>query len=164
VVSNTGDSRAVLCREGRALPLTNDHRIQDEKEAQRIIAAGGRITKEGPCFRIDGGLNMSRALGDFGYKADGGLAIHEQQVIATPSVTSFSWTPSQRDEFLVVACDGVFERLSCDDVIRIVQEGLNMGATPDQVVQGLLQTACANYPWEDGQDNQTAILVQWQTN
>ena len=39
------------------------------QERGRIERAGGRVELHGPCWRIDGGLNLSRALGDFLYKA-----------------------------------------------------------------------------------------------
>ncbi len=38
------------------------------QERGRIERAGGRVELHGPCWRIDGGLNLSRALGDFLYK------------------------------------------------------------------------------------------------
>ncbi|CAJ1422501.1 unnamed protein product [Effrenium voratum] len=67
--ANCGDSRAVLCRGRAALALSKDHKPNDPEERRRIEAAGGKVELHGPCWRIDGGLNLSRALGDFLYKA-----------------------------------------------------------------------------------------------
>lgn len=64
-VANAGDSRAVLCRGGAAVDLSNDHKPEDEDEKARIVAAGGTVTRDG---RVNGGLNLSRALGDHSYK------------------------------------------------------------------------------------------------
>lgn len=36
VVANVGDSRALLCREGQALRLTNDHDPENAAEVERI--------------------------------------------------------------------------------------------------------------------------------
>ena len=55
-----GDSRCVLCRNGIALEMSMDHKPEDEHELNRIHKAGGKVTCEG---RVNGGLNLSRALG-----------------------------------------------------------------------------------------------------
>ncbi|CAB4060920.1 PPM1G [Lepeophtheirus salmonis] len=50
-VANAGDSRY--------------HKPEDDIEKERIVKAGGNVTNDG---RVDGGLNLSRALGDHAYK------------------------------------------------------------------------------------------------
>lgn len=64
-VANAGDSRCVVCRNGRAIEMSLDHKPEDDEECARIIKAGGRVTLDG---RVNGGLNLSRALGDHAYK------------------------------------------------------------------------------------------------
>lgn len=59
-VANAGDSRCVLCRNGIALEMSIDHKPEDAKELSRIQKAGGKVTGEG---RVNGGLNLSRAIG-----------------------------------------------------------------------------------------------------
>lgn len=61
----TGDSRCVLSRKGIAVDLSVDHTPQLEGENSRIVKAGGRVTMDG---RVNGGLNLSRAIGDHAYK------------------------------------------------------------------------------------------------
>ena len=61
MVANVGDSRCVLCRSGVALDMSLDHKPDDDKELNRIENAGGKVTCEG---RVNGGLNLSRALGE----------------------------------------------------------------------------------------------------
>ncbi|KAH9326424.1 hypothetical protein KI387_006602, partial [Taxus chinensis] len=43
VIANYGDSRAVLSRGGKAIPLSNDHKPEREDEMGCIEAAGGRV-------------------------------------------------------------------------------------------------------------------------
>ena len=62
VVANAGDSRCVLCRDGRAIDLSVDHKPEDDDERKRIEAAGGKVTADG---RVNGGLNLSRAIGGY---------------------------------------------------------------------------------------------------
>ncbi|CAM9823335.1 unnamed protein product, partial [Sphacelaria rigidula] len=40
---NVGDSRAVLCSDGRAAPLSTDHKPNKPEERRRIQALGGRV-------------------------------------------------------------------------------------------------------------------------
>jgi serine/threonine protein phosphatase PrpC len=63
-VANAGDSRCVLARAGKAIPLSFDHKPENEEERKRIENAGSAIL-EG---RVDGNLNLSRSLGDLKYK------------------------------------------------------------------------------------------------
>lgn len=42
-VANAGDSRSVLCRNGRAIQLSFDHKPENPIESQRIARANGRI-------------------------------------------------------------------------------------------------------------------------
>ena len=64
VVANAGDSRAVMGVGGKAVPLSFDHKPENEIEIKRIEAAGSTITDG----RVDGNLNLTRALGDLKYK------------------------------------------------------------------------------------------------
>lgn len=66
-VANAGDSRAVLCRGGRAIALTEDHKPFQDREMERIRKAGGFVTEQG---RVNGNLNLSRSIGDLKYKGE----------------------------------------------------------------------------------------------
>jgi serine/threonine protein phosphatase PrpC len=66
-VANTGDTRAVLCRHGKALDLTYDRKGSDPEEISRIIAAGGFVSQG----RVMGTLAVTRALGDIQLKEQG---------------------------------------------------------------------------------------------
>ena len=61
--ANLGDSRSVLCRDGILAFATKDHKPTDPIEVKRITAIGGKIISG----RVDGGLALSRAFGDFEY-------------------------------------------------------------------------------------------------
>jgi serine/threonine protein phosphatase PrpC len=65
ISANIGDSRAVLCRNGKAIDLTRDHKPSDEKETARIRSMGGDIEWDpyGQLYRIND-LSLSRAVGD----------------------------------------------------------------------------------------------------
>lgn len=82
IIANAGDSRCVLARKGTAIPLSFDHKPDNEIEKNRIHKAGSTIT-EG---RVDGNLNLSRAIGDLRYKQNKSITAEEHPVTANPDV------------------------------------------------------------------------------
>lgn len=142
IVANCGDSRAILCRGGKAVELSEDHKPELPREEERIKKAGGHVALIGPCHRVDGwGLNLSRALGDFHYKANDRLPAEQQKVIAVPEICTLDLT--DEDEFMVLACDGVFELNSSQNVIDIVRKELQKGSTPEKAAELLLDKSCS---------------------
>lgn len=101
-VANAGDSRSVLSRSGKAIALSEDHKPESEVEKNRITKAGGNIMNG----RVNGGLNLSRSLGDFFYKRDKNLPFDEQLIISKPDVTVVE--RSKDDEFIIMGCDGIW--------------------------------------------------------
>ena len=71
-------------------------------EQARISAAGGYVDYG----RVNGNLALSRAIGDFDFKKSAELSPEQQIVTAYPDVTTHEITDD--DEFLVIACDGMF--------------------------------------------------------
>ncbi|PIN19927.1 Serine/threonine protein phosphatase [Handroanthus impetiginosus] len=100
VVSNCGDSRAVLCRNGVAIPLSLDHKPDRSDELNRIEEAGGRVIFW-DCPRVLGVLAMSRAIGDNYLKP---------YVISEPELTIRERTAE--DECLILASDGLWDVVS----------------------------------------------------
>ena len=119
-VANAGDSRCVLCRDGEALELSLDHKPEDEPEMSRIVKAGGKVTLDG---RVNGGLNLSRALGDHAYKRNSALPPQEQMISALPDIRHISLEPG-RDEFMILACDGIWNFMSSQEVIKFIRPRL----------------------------------------
>lgn len=160
-VANCGDSRAILCRGGKAVELSEDHKPELPREEERIKKAGGHVALIGPCHRVDGwGLNLSRALGDFHYKANDRLPAEQQKVIAVPEICTLDLTDD--DEFLVLACDGVFELNTSQSVIDMVRKELQRGATPEKAAEKLLDNSCSENLAKTrgrGGDNCSAIVL-----
>lgn len=158
--SNAGDSRAILCRGGTAVRLSRDHKPESPRERSRIENAGGRVSVVGPCHRVDFGLNLSRALGDFLYKRNADLPPSHQKITAVPEVVTE--TIQDEDEFILLGCDGIFELLSSQQVINFVRFRLKSGMDPKYIVESLLDECCSKDPQKTmgrGTDNETCILV-----
>ncbi|UKJ90778.2 protein phosphatase 2C-like protein [Theileria orientalis] len=114
IVANAGDSRCVLSRNKMAVPLSVDHKPTDEPELNRIKNAGGYVING----RVDGNLNLSRSLGDLSFKLDNSLSSREQKIISFPDVKILPLT--KEDEFLILACDGIWDCKSNQQVVDYV--------------------------------------------
>ena len=108
--ANAGDSRSVLNNSGakpsNAVPLSKDHKPNDWIEHKRILAAKHCVMMN----RVDMCLALSRAFGDFVYKDRDYLPPEQQAVTAFPDVTVRN--RDEKDLFMVIACDGIWDCLS----------------------------------------------------
>jgi serine/threonine protein phosphatase PrpC len=163
VLSNAGDSRAVLAKKSNntltAIDLTKDQNPDLPDEQARIERMGGyvspppepglsaRVWLDVDCTQI--GLAMARSLGDHAVKPIG--------VIAEPVVTFYDIQPE--DEFVIFATDGVWEFISSDEAVQIVASNLNRGAT--KACRALIETAAGKWHDEEGdyRDDITALVV-----
>ncbi|EGB02760.1 hypothetical protein AURANDRAFT_5711, partial [Aureococcus anophagefferens] len=159
IVANAGDSRAVLCRKGVAVPLSEDHKPANAGESERILAAGGFVTAQG---RVNGNLNLSRSLGDLKYKGNKALGRDRQMITAEPDVAVHTLV-ARDDEFMVLACDGVWDVLSNQECVDFVRE--RIATTPPAVIAEQIFDRCiADDPKTTqgiGGDNMTAVIVKF---
>ena len=119
-VANAGDSRCVVCRDGKAIEMSFDHKPEDDPERDRITKAGGRVTPDG---RVNGGLNLSRAIGDHAYKTNKKLPLSEQMISPVPDVKRLTINP-ETDSYIFLACDGIWNSLNSQEVVDFINERL----------------------------------------
>lgn len=118
-VANCGDARAVLCRGGKAIRLTVDHKANDADEIQRIRSAGGFVVMN----RVNGILAVTRSLGDRSMK---------EFVTGEPYTNSIPLTPE--DSHLIIACDGVWDILEDQAACDIVMNEPNLKRKAERLV------------------------------
>jgi protein phosphatase 2C family protein 2/3 len=170
VVGNAGDSRAVLSRGGYAVPLSQDHKPNLRSEQRRIERAGGTIVNYGEYGggpRVQGDLNLSRALGDHRHKQDVNLHPAEQIISSEPEIKSFLRQPN--DEFMILACDGVWDMMSNEGAVEFLSRRLQHGPGPNgevlpRILEELLDECCSpdlHSTLGKGGDNMTAVLVHF---
>lgn len=147
VCSNAGDSRAVSSKFGnRAVPLSYDHKPDDEEEERRIRAAGGFVAGG----RVEGDLAVSRGFGDYRFKEMNTVLAgstdqsntaetydqkeanrtmmhaEDQKVSPIPDVIVQSRSQEQ-DEFIIVACDGIWDVQTNAECVQTVAGIFNEG-------------------------------------
>ena len=146
MVANAGDCRAVLCRRGKAIELSNDHRPSNPEEALRVRAAGGHICPDG---YLDGHLAVLRALGDHhftGLKAPTGPnGTMQGPLTAEPEIASHAILPE--DEFVLMACDGFWDVFSSQRAVECARQQLREHNDPQTCSQQLVRprtATCSN--------------------
>lgn len=97
-------------RAGQAVALSEDHKPAHSTEKNRIMAAGGFVSDIGGVARVNGNLNLSRAIGDLKYKMNDELPVEAQIITAHPDVRVFELTPD--DRYMILACDGIWDVLN----------------------------------------------------
>ncbi|KAK6753093.1 hypothetical protein RB195_012600 [Necator americanus] len=150
IIANLGDSRAVVSRKDEGSFGTEDHKPYHDKERERIVGAGGSVMIQ----RINGSLAVSRAFGDFEYKNVPGLEPNKQLVSPEPDVYVLE-RQKDKDEFLVVACDGVYDVMENEELCRFVESRLHVCDDLNQVCNDVLD-ACLS---KGSRDNMTMIVV-----
>ncbi|KAD4179689.1 hypothetical protein E3N88_28280 [Mikania micrantha] len=145
VIANVGDSRAILAttsENGCLVPvqLTLDFKPNLPYEVKRIVECKGRVfcmEDEPGVHRLwlpnedSPGLAMSRAFGDYCVK-DFGL-------ISVPEVTQRLIT--SKDQFLVLASDGVWDVISNQEAVEIVSSTVDKSKSAKRLVE------CAANAW-----------------
>ncbi|KAI3687076.1 hypothetical protein L1987_80767 [Smallanthus sonchifolius] len=143
VIANAGDCRAVLCRKGVAVQLSQDHRPSYLEEKVRVEALGGFI-EDG---YLNGELAVTRALGDWHMKSP------SSPLTATPDVRQMVLT--EDDEFLIIGCDGIWDVMSNQEAVAFVRRHLRLYDDPNCCARELVNQALRR----DTSDNLTAIVV-----
>lgn len=168
-IANLGDSRAILSADyGRKVyALSKDHKPSDEAERTRILAAGGEVYQtqvssgstiiQGVHRIMPGRLSVSRSFGDIEAKEEryGG---NHKVLITVPDVKTFRVSDSY--DFVLLACDGIFDKLSNKDAVSGVWQSFSVcssninkqcGSGVDSVMKIALK--------RETLDNVTVVLV-----
>ncbi|KAF8388112.1 hypothetical protein HHK36_026778 [Tetracentron sinense] len=180
IVANVGDSKALLCSKGMlslqeakvedygdfkleasngsthfsARELTRDHHPDRDDERSRVEAAGGFVVEWAGAARVNGELAVSRAIGDMPYKRYG--------VISTPEMTDWQ-PPTGNDSYLVAASDGIFHKLTTQDVCDLLWYVHTRGNEKSELSASCshsLADCIVNTAFEEGStDNLSAVVV-----
>lgn len=152
-VANVGDSRAIMSVDGgeKILLLSRDHKPEDEIEQKRVEENGGQIYQNksyvpdpspdnasgvqmiiGPYRVFPGRLSVSRTIGDIEAK-DVRYGGNPRCVISTPDIKSFKIRNNY--DYIILGCDGVFEKLDNKQVINAAWEASRCDFVNDEVIR-----------------------------
>lgn len=115
-MANAGDCRAVLCRRGKAVEMSKDHKPHCSREMQRIKASGGYVDDG----YLNGQLNVARALGD--WHMEGMKGANGGPLTAAPELMTTTLT--REDEFLIIGCDGLWDVFRSQNAVDFARRRL----------------------------------------
>ncbi|EXB94130.1 putative protein phosphatase 2C 22 [Morus notabilis] len=150
VVANAGDCRAVLCRRGKAIEMSRDHKPICCKEKKRIEASGGYVYDG----YLNGQLNVARALGD--WHMEGMKDRDSGPLSAEPEFMTTKLT--EEDEFLIIGCDGIWDVFRSQNAIDFARRKLQEHNDPAMCSKDLVDEALKR---KSG-DNLAAVVVCFQ--
>lgn len=150
--ANCGDSRAVLSTSGKCAFSTTDHKPINPIEKERIQKAGGSVMIQ----RVNGSLAVSRALGDFEYKNVEGMGPCEQLVSPEPEIFVQERNPG--DEFLVLACDGIWDVMTNEELCDFVRNRLQISNSMENICNQVIDTCL----YKGSRDNMSIVVVTFQ--
>ena len=145
----------------KAYNLNKEHQTVIESEKERVLKSGASIVG----YRINGMLNLTRAIGDLKFKSNFNLKRHEQSVISLPEITKIEYT--EDIDFIIMGCDGVWDcvkrQLVCEFVDKQIKEN------PDKNLSEILKIIfdkCVSPVWGVilGTDNMSCIIIQFLHN
>merc|ERR1712042_142129 len=147
---NCGDSRGMLVRNNKIQFTTQDHKPVNPTERERIQNAGGTVMIQ----RVNGSLAVSRALGDFEYKNVDGKGPTEQLVSPEPEFYIKEREPDL-DQFLVLACDGVWDVMTNDDICNFISHRMKVHDNLETICNEVIDTCL----YKGSRDNMSIIII-----
>ena len=137
--ANVGDSSAFIIYDNHLLKINTDHKCIDQKEEERILRSGGKITKN----RVMGQLVLSRCLGDLYCKKYG-----------VSNIPDISINKLERNiKYIVVASDGVWDVVGENDLMNLSKNRKNA----DGFCKDLVKLAID----KDTKDNVSCIVISF---
>ena len=157
-IANAGDSLSVMYKKKKAIKLNKEHKTTSDKEYNRIKKNGGKLIN----YRINGKLNITRAIGDLSYKNRNNGFIYEQDVIAIPEVNKYSL---EDVDFIVMGSDGFWDygddiKTICDNIYNELKKDPERDLC--NLIGNFFDKALAkanNYL--RGTDNMSCIIIQF---
>lgn len=152
--ASVGDSRAVISINGTAYRCTEDHKASDKLEIERIKSLGGTVI----FGRVNGFISVSRALGDHCIKTLVTCDPFLRSYPRYPSPDSVAMTASatnELDEFIIMACDGVWDVVTDQQSVDTVRKCLKETGSPQKAAFELKNLAIRS----GTQDNVTVLVL-----
>jgi len=106
-------------------------------------------------------LAVARAMGDFSFKTSPELSAEQQQVTCDPEIRKF--TIEDKDEFIILACDGIWDVVSSERAVDMVREMLKTNMPLKDILSEIFDACLSPHPSANeglGCDNMTCIIVK----
>jgi serine/threonine protein phosphatase PrpC len=140
----------------QVLRVNRNHRLDNPVEKERVLVAGGQLTKKGKHIQGSSGRNVAPTLG-FGNLDCNGY-IHAPE-ISQVDLKEYLRDPDEYEVTLVIACDGLFEKLHMYDIAELLMKMYKPGEKVP-VTKNLVKTVKNAALWSDTKDNVTVGMMR----
>ncbi|CAD6188180.1 unnamed protein product [Caenorhabditis auriculariae] len=141
-----GDSPGYLMSPSKLEKITRNHSPSDPDEARRVEEAGGQLLFIQGEMRVNGVLNLTRALGD----VSGRPMISNEPELKT--------VKREKDQYMaVLACDGITDVFSTEEILRLIETFIANNDLEDYYE--LAMYICRQAVDRGSADNVTVIVV-----
>lgn len=107
--------------------------------------------------RVNGSLAVSRSLGDYDYKRVEGRGPTEQLVSPEPEITIISRNRDE-DQFVILACDGVWDVMSNEELNTYIQHRLRVSDDLTLVCNEVIDSCL----YKGSRDNMSIVLIAFE--
>lgn len=144
--------------ESAGLTVQTDHVPPDEDDEKSMPTVVHRVKKSDKEL-----LGVARAFGDFDYKCNESLSASRQAVVCTPEIVVRERDDSS-DMFLVLACDGIWDVMTNDEVGLFVAKRVSECVGKKDVVEGEALASVGDDLLEEclekgSRDNMSVLIV-----
>lgn len=150
-IGNIGDSRALTSNPNGCVLHTYDAKVSDIRFINGIQKREGKVTRSGRIAARGVGVSVCRAFGNEYLRN-----LFSKPISCRPKIVHFNLAELRTtSSFLILACDGIFDVLSTQEVHEIVQECALQGKTPEEISSKIVSLAYQN----GSKDNLTVIVL-----
>ncbi|CAO2174773.1 unnamed protein product [Urochloa humidicola] len=156
IIANAGDCRCIVFSQNNIHLESTDHIPENEMESARVYRAGGYINDG----YVNDRLNITRSFGDFDLKGNDNLLAEDQIITDKPQLITAKLP--EEAEFIILACDGIWDVMTSEEVMKFVHEHINSEDKLSGVCEKLMDSCLAPKVTDDeiGCDNMSVILIQ----
>lgn len=163
-VANVGDCRAVLCKNGQPINMSQDAKASLDWDKERVEKGGGYIWAPVPNgrLRLGGELAVTRAFGDYNNYNNKLPLIPIPGLSTSPHLKSYYLSELDKNDsnILVLASDGLWDYFESDEIASLVSAFRSEGQSLEMIVSSFkrfVQRRADIVP--ETADNLTIILV-----
>jgi len=161
-IANVGDSLSLMYKNGEIYKLSNEHKTTLKSEIIRIKKFNKfKLINN----RINGKLNITRAIGDLNYKKNENLKPFEQIITSYPEINKIKMTDDI--DFIIMASDGVWDCVDqqklCESIKKELEENINNKIS--NIIAKIFDNIISKNNFSSiGTDNMSCIIIQFKNN
>lgn len=143
-MSNLDDVRNCYLFSKLGLLYVGQLMVRGRLRAREVAPSVSSSELQALMSRVNGTLAVARAMGDFSFKREKKMSAEEQQVTCDPEIRKFGM--ERNDEFLILACDGIWDVMTSQEAVDFVGGKIKEGKELKQILSDLFDNCLSPHP------------------